>query len=275
MGHLWQRRGISWLLSCSLIFSCVSQTALAQSNIGNTQIVVNDVKGTVGKQEPAVLRAGIDVFRDEVIRTGDHSASKVLFQDKTNLSIGAGSEVVLDRFVFDPNPANSQVALRIARGVVRFTTGNLPKSAYQITTPTATIGIRGTVLTIVVDADGTTTVFVSEGIALVTSAGQTVTVNEGSATTVSSGVAPTPPAPTPPPPPPVGEMDTLLAQNNLAPGGAAGNAAAAGISPLTLGIAAAVAAIALGLSASGGGSSPTPAQTNATGGTSVTSGTSP
>lgn len=205
--------------------------AWAQANIGNTQIVVNDVKGTVGQSEPAVLRAGIDIFQNEVIRTGERSASKVVFQDKTNLSIGGNSQVTLDRFVYDPDPTKSQVALSIARGVVRFATGSLPKSSYQITTPTATIGVRGTILTILVAEDGSTTIIVDEGDVVVTSGGQTVSVGAGMTTTIKPGAPPLPPAPTPPTPPSVvAEMDYLLANNNtLVAGPPAGSAAGTGI----------------------------------------------
>ncbi|MGD0143307.1 MAG: FecR domain-containing protein [Rhizomicrobium sp.] len=230
-----------------------SQIALADQNIGNTQVVVNDVRGVIGTQEPAVLRAGIDVFQNEIIRTGDKSASRVRFEDNTDLAIGAGSEVTLDRFVFDPDPNKSQVALSIARGVARFTTGSLPKSAYKITTPTATIGVHGTILTITVAADGSTTISVDEGIALVTSNGVTVTVNAGMTTTVTSGLAPTTPGATPvAPAPPVGEMDFLLG-NNLLPAGlpaGAGHAAIFGlvVNPLLpAGIAAALAGVTIEL----------------------------
>jgi hypothetical protein len=254
LGH----QAITWALGASLALSPVAaQTAWAQQNVGAARIVVNDVKGVVGKNKPAVMRAGIDVFQNEVIRTGDRSASKVVFQDNTNLSIGAGSQVVLDRFVFDPDPAKSQVALSIARGVVRFSTGNLPKSAYQITTPTATIGIRGTILTIVVSADGSTLISVDEGIVLVTSGGQTVTVGAGFSTTVAAaGLGPLPPSPTPPARPPVDLMDTLLAQADRLPAGPpAGRAASALPNSLTIGIFAALAAVGIGLAASSGGGS--------------------
>ena len=270
MKTLLGRQAVSWTLGAALAFSPVAaQTALAQTNIGAARIVVNDVRGVVGTAAPAVMRAGIDVFANEVIRTGDRSASKVVFQDNTNLSIGAGSQVTLDRFVFDPDPNKSQVALSIARGVVRFSTGNLPKSAYQITTPTATIGIRGTVLTIVVSADGSTLISVDEGIVIVTSAGQTVTVNAGFSTTVApNGVGPLPPNPTPPAPPPVTVMDTLLASADTLPAGpAAGSAAASSIPPVAIaGIAAAV-ALGIGLAVSGGGNSSQAVNSQITSGT--------
>ena len=41
-----------------------------------------------------------------------------------------------------------KMTVNLAKGVFRFTTGALDKKAYQITTPTAAIGVRGTVLDI-------------------------------------------------------------------------------------------------------------------------------
>ena len=40
------------------------------------------------------------------------------------------------------------MAVNLAKGVFRFTTGALDKRAYTISTPTASIGVRGTVLDI-------------------------------------------------------------------------------------------------------------------------------
>lgn len=238
----WPYRGATAFVLGTILAASplVTEIAQAEQTVGDAQVVVNDVQGAVGKSAPTTLRAGVDVFQNEVIRTGGNSASKVLFQDNTSLSVGASSEVTLDRFVFDPDPQKSQVALSIAKGVVRFATGNLPKPSYKISTPTATIGIRGTVLSITVGADGATSVSVEEGAALVSSGGATVTVNPGMTTTTSAGSAPTAPSTTPPSPP-VTEMDTLLASNDLKPGGPAGPAAAiVGVPIVAAGIAAVV-----------------------------------
>ena len=44
------------------------------------------------------------------------------------------------------------MAVNLAKGVFRFTTGALDKRAYMISTPSAAIGVRGTVLDIGVGA---------------------------------------------------------------------------------------------------------------------------
>src|SRR5271168_4634630 len=135
--------------------------AAAESQIGATSIVVNTVTGTLAAtHETAPLRAGIDVFQNETIDTADNSASRVIFQDQTQLSVGPQSSVVLDRFVFDPDPSKSAVAISVAKGVARFSTGVLPKSDYMLMTPSAQIGIRGTVLIITVSPAKATTVSV-------------------------------------------------------------------------------------------------------------------
>jgi len=203
--------GASVLAAAAL--AAMAAPASADPQIGATSVVVNSVTGTLATtHETAPLRAGIDVFQNEVIDTADNSASHVVFQDHTQLSVGPQSSVVLDRFVFDPDPSKSAVAVSIAKGVARFSTGLLPKPDYAITTPSAQIGIRGTVLTITVSAAKATTVSVESGTALVTGRGVTVTVEAGYSTLVRFGQPPTQPVPSPPPPAITVQMDALLLQ---------------------------------------------------------------
>ena len=81
---------------------------------------------------------------DRVITTGDGSAY-IHFLDDTVLTIGANSEVVLDKFVFDGERARTAV-IQITRGTLRFVTGLSDHGAYQIKTPVASIGVRGTTI---------------------------------------------------------------------------------------------------------------------------------
>ena len=185
--------------------------AAADVQIGSAAQVVNSVTGTLAStRQEQVLRAGIDVFQNETINTASASASRVVFQDKTQLSIGPGSQVVLDRFVFDPNPSASAVAVSITKGVARFSTGLLPKPDYQVTTPACTIGVRGTVFTTIVSDARDSWVSVEEGATAVSAQGVTVTVNAGQTTFVAFGRPPTPPSPSTAPPAITTQMDALL-----------------------------------------------------------------
>ena len=81
----------------------------------------------------------------------------IQFVDDSILKLTEHSKVVIDKFIFDPDPSKSQMAFNMASGTARFITGKLGminKENISITTPTATIGIRGTDFTTTVDELG-------------------------------------------------------------------------------------------------------------------------
>lgn len=126
-----------------------SAFAVEQVTIGNATIVVKTVTGMLGGEKEHINLKD-DIYHNELIETGSESASEVTFLDETKLTLGPNSSITLDRFVYDPNPDNSAFVMTATAGVFRFVSGNLPKKAYLIHTPVATIGIRGTVITVVV-----------------------------------------------------------------------------------------------------------------------------
>ena len=123
-----------------------AQAAISdQITIGNTRVIVRTVIGTF-EGDLRVLDLEDDVYHNELIETEEESATKLIFLDETNLTLGPESSVVLDRFVFDPDPSKASLVMTATKGIFRFASGKLPKSAYRLHTPAATIGIRGTVL---------------------------------------------------------------------------------------------------------------------------------
>ena len=64
--------------------------------------------------------------------------------------------IKLDRTVFDDEHHYRDIAIRLTTGAFRFVTGNSEKAAYKITTPLATIGVRGTILDILSQRGKTT-----------------------------------------------------------------------------------------------------------------------
>ncbi len=128
-------------------FCALGGGARAQQAIGSTTSAQNKVTRELAGSTGS-LSVGDSVYRNEVVRTGEASLAKLVFLDSTNLAVGPTSRVVLDRFVYEGDPGAEKVAVGLAKGVFRFTTGGLDKKAYTITTPTAAIGVRGTVLDI-------------------------------------------------------------------------------------------------------------------------------
>jgi hypothetical protein len=169
--------------------------ARAEELIGVAAVVRNEVDQSLPTR---VIRinAGENISRDEVVKTGPDSAAKLVFSDDTNLSMGPGSTVTLNKFVYSGASRYEKATFQLVKGAFRFTTGASDKRAYEIQTPTATIGVRGTVLDIRVDANVSgTLVVLQEGAASVcmvgnaarckqlTEVGQTATVSSQSVST--------------------------------------------------------------------------------------------
>lgn len=128
-------------LLTSLLFAAVGVQA---ANIGVTSAVLPDATGTPPQSAPRVLQVGTDVVADERIVTGEDGKTHLLFLDGSALTVGPGSDLVLDEFVYDPDAKSGKIAMTASKGVLRFVGGRISKTTpVTIKTPTATIGIRG------------------------------------------------------------------------------------------------------------------------------------
>jgi len=139
----------SLALVLAIIPISLPEIAIAQSNIGSASSVKNRVDGVIGGQARS-LSAGSAVHSNELIRSGDDSIANLVFIDQTRLSVGPKSEVRLDKFVYNPDQRSGAVVIQATRGAYRFATGTQDSKNYQIKTPYATLGVRGTVLEVVV-----------------------------------------------------------------------------------------------------------------------------
>ena len=104
-----------------------------------------------------------DVHEQEKVRTSNLSATRIAFADETDVLIGPNAEIILDKFVFDPNPGKGKLFLSLGRGLMKFKAGVMPSSAYKVQARVATIGVRGTEFAVKVLANGTTLVYVMAG----------------------------------------------------------------------------------------------------------------
>ena len=107
-------------------------------------------------------RENIPAILDESIASMDEVETKngrlkIKFVDDTLVSLTEHTYMVINEYVYDPNPSKSKMALNFVSGTARFATGGLglvPRENIQIQTPTASIGIRGTDFTTTVDELG-------------------------------------------------------------------------------------------------------------------------
>lgn len=136
-------------------------TAGAAEGVGEALAVIDQAsaEGTVGLR---TLAAGTKVFLGDRVKTDSIGEAQLLFDDGTRMVVGPNSDMVLDEFVFRAGVTENQFVVRAFNGAFRFITGNAEKDAYLIQTPSATIGVRGTVFDFAV-TPGETNLILLEG----------------------------------------------------------------------------------------------------------------
>ena len=169
------------------------------------------VSGSDGREKP--LAKGAELDNGDTIRTNNGRA-QIRFSDGAYVSLQPNTDFSIKEYRFDGKADGSERGFfALAKGAMRAVTGligRVNRNRYAITTPTATVGIRGTGGLIAVNSDGSTTVTGTSGIWILTNPSGTLDVPAGTV-----GVAPSNPTqppqqgdqppnvgPTPPSPPP-------------------------------------------------------------------------
>lgn len=152
-------------LFVALVVSMAALPPAAQAEVAGAVAAVRVWAYGTPSEQPARR----DLFlRDEVhvrelLETVNKGALHVRLMDNTMLRLGSASRVVVDEFVYDPDADASTLLARITKGVCRFVSGKAATRRLEVTTPAATIAARGTVFSVWIAADGSTTVWVSSG----------------------------------------------------------------------------------------------------------------
>lgn len=90
-----------------------------------------------------VLVVGSDVLVGDRITTGPSGRVQLLFSDDTRIVVGPRSTLDIEAYLLRGGTA-SRFAVDALAGTFRFISGKSPSESYSITTPTATIAVRGT-----------------------------------------------------------------------------------------------------------------------------------
>jgi hypothetical protein len=86
------------------------------------------------------LSPGSEVYANETVRTGNLGEAELVFVDQTNLTVGPTSEVLLDKFVYDPTSSKGSVIFQATRGAFLLVTGTQDHRAYAVNTPYGSLG---------------------------------------------------------------------------------------------------------------------------------------
>jgi hypothetical protein len=92
-------------------------------------------------------RIGDPVQENDRVIVQMMSSVGISLSDETLLSLGPNSAMLIDKYSFNPVTREGQVETSMLKGTFRYVTGligRLNPGAIKVTTPTATMGIRGT-----------------------------------------------------------------------------------------------------------------------------------
>ena len=152
------------IVAASLL-GAASTATTAADRIGEALAVVDraSASGEVGQR---ALLAGTEVYLGDTVETDGQGEAQLLFTDGTRMVVGPDSLMVLDEYVFRGGAAENKFAVRALSGAFRFFSGNSPSDAYEIRTPSGTMGVRGTEFDIAVTSDETKVLLYDGGVVL-------------------------------------------------------------------------------------------------------------
>jgi hypothetical protein len=96
-------------------------------------------------------KPGDAVFAIDTLRTDADGTLGVTMIDDTRISLGPGSEMRVERYVFAPAEGGLGMVLNFVRGVAAYVSGRMAKLApdsIRLETPAAIVGVRGTTVAI-------------------------------------------------------------------------------------------------------------------------------
>ena len=150
------------------------------------------VAGRDGQARP--LARGTELDSGDTVRTSNEGRAQIRFSDGSYVSLQPNTDFAISDYKFEGKD-DDRGFFGLLKGAMRTVTGAVGKvnrNSYRITTPTATVGIRGTGGVIQVLNDGSTLVIGTSGIWSLTNPAGSIDIPAG-----VSGLAPTEPS-TPP-----------------------------------------------------------------------------
>ena len=190
--------GALWIGICllTLLFSVADLQAAAIATLRNLTGQVDILAS--GKLPAVAATNGAQLSSGDLIRTKSGASAEVVYLDGTLLRVGQRSRIDIGEHFSGGSPSSSEV--RLVRGTVqavvdlsRITTAAPGAKRFQIRTPNAIAGVRGTDYTVAYEKDQTN-VLVTSGEVFVYNLvkdGQIVNLTPGTLTTVIGNNRPT------------------------------------------------------------------------------------
>lgn len=112
--------------------------------IGNVATVTG-IATVIRDKNSYPLRVRDDIYLNDVLQTSSNSSLGITFNDATTFNLSASARITIDNYVFEDGGKQNAAIFDVGKGTVAFVAAAVAKTGnMKITTPTATLGIRGT-----------------------------------------------------------------------------------------------------------------------------------
>ncbi|GLR96780.1 hypothetical protein ACVIU7_004101 [Bradyrhizobium liaoningense] len=112
--------------------------------IGNVATVTG-IATVIRDKNSYPLRVRDDIYLNDVVQTSSNSSLGITFNDATTFNLSAGAKITIDNYVYEDGGRQNSAIFDVGKGTVAFVAAAVAKTGdMKITTPTATLGIRGT-----------------------------------------------------------------------------------------------------------------------------------
>lgn len=122
----------------------VAMPAMALADAAGSALGVDPAADATLNNENRTLVVGSDIFIGDLVKTGPRGQVQILFADNTELVVGPSSALTIEDYLIRNDGSAGKLAVDMLSGAFRFATGDSAKNRYVISTPTGTIGVRGT-----------------------------------------------------------------------------------------------------------------------------------
>ena len=125
--------------------SCGASFPAAAEQVGVAAAVEPDAFSSLSGSPNKQLNIGKSIFYNERINTTASGLVQVLLVDGSTFTVGPNSNLVIDKFVYDPNKKSGELVATFSKGAMRFVGGKLSKNdnGVKVNTPAGSLAIRG------------------------------------------------------------------------------------------------------------------------------------
>ena len=135
-----------------LVSACLFAATVGPGNaekVGVAAAVNPDAFSSLSQTPNKQLNIGKSIFYNERINTTTSGLVQVLLIDGSTFTVGPNSNLVIDKFVYDPRKKTGELVATFSKGTMRFIGGKLSKNAggVKVKTPSGALAIRGGMFT--------------------------------------------------------------------------------------------------------------------------------